>query len=188
MARPEGIEPPTLCLEGRRSIRLSYGRAVHYCNPTIERALRVSDLRTICHSHPISSADAPSSEESTGCQTQRAEYPCTTALFFMFYSPNLILLRGQISQHRFLLDLLHVPKLVLEAVSALRLSNVTYASLYRKRCIAVSQSGWQRAYHSVSGQKLWPGSGTRLRQRLSLFRLAAGFRGRRFCRPRCRAS
>ena len=27
MARPEGIEPPTLCLEGRRSIRLSYGRA-----------------------------------------------------------------------------------------------------------------------------------------------------------------
>ena len=26
MARPEGIEPPTLCLEGRRSIRLSYGR------------------------------------------------------------------------------------------------------------------------------------------------------------------
>src|ERR1700704_3589290 len=27
LARPEGIEPPTLCLEGRRSIRLSYGRA-----------------------------------------------------------------------------------------------------------------------------------------------------------------
>ncbi len=27
VARPEGIEPPTLCLEGRRSIRLSYGRA-----------------------------------------------------------------------------------------------------------------------------------------------------------------
>ena len=26
MARPEGFEPPTLCLEGRRSIRLSYGR------------------------------------------------------------------------------------------------------------------------------------------------------------------
>ena len=26
VARPEGIEPPTLCLEGRRSIRLSYGR------------------------------------------------------------------------------------------------------------------------------------------------------------------
>jgi hypothetical protein len=31
MARPEGIEPPTLCLEGRRSIRLSYGRAVRIC-------------------------------------------------------------------------------------------------------------------------------------------------------------
>jgi hypothetical protein len=27
VARPEGIEPPTLCLEGRRSIHLSYGRA-----------------------------------------------------------------------------------------------------------------------------------------------------------------
>ena len=26
MARPEGFEPPTLCLEGRRSIHLSYGR------------------------------------------------------------------------------------------------------------------------------------------------------------------
>jgi hypothetical protein len=26
VARPEGFEPPTLCLEGRRSIRLSYGR------------------------------------------------------------------------------------------------------------------------------------------------------------------
>ncbi len=26
MARPEGFEPPTLCLEGRRSFRLSYGR------------------------------------------------------------------------------------------------------------------------------------------------------------------
>jgi hypothetical protein len=26
MARPEGFEPPTLCLEGRRSFQLSYGR------------------------------------------------------------------------------------------------------------------------------------------------------------------
>ena len=28
VARPEGFEPPTLCLEGRRSIRLSYGRTL----------------------------------------------------------------------------------------------------------------------------------------------------------------
>ena len=32
MARPEGFEPPTLCLEGRCSIRLSYGRIFGYPN------------------------------------------------------------------------------------------------------------------------------------------------------------
>ena len=26
LVRPEGLEPPTLCLEGRRSVPLSYGR------------------------------------------------------------------------------------------------------------------------------------------------------------------
>ena len=35
VARPEGIEPPTLCLEGRRSIRLSYGRTVQSILPSI---------------------------------------------------------------------------------------------------------------------------------------------------------
>jgi hypothetical protein len=33
VARPEGFEPPTLCLEGRRSIQLSYGRTVQSILP-----------------------------------------------------------------------------------------------------------------------------------------------------------
>lgn len=33
LARPGRLELPTLCLEGRRSIRLSYGRLLH-SNPT----------------------------------------------------------------------------------------------------------------------------------------------------------
>ena len=32
LARPEGFEPPTLCLEGRRSFQLSYGRDVEFNN------------------------------------------------------------------------------------------------------------------------------------------------------------
>jgi hypothetical protein len=36
MARPEGLEPPTLCFEGRCSIQLSYGRAAYLCNPITE--------------------------------------------------------------------------------------------------------------------------------------------------------
>ena len=43
MARPEGFEPPTSWFEAKRSIRLSYGRAV---SETIERrdALRLREL------------------------------------------------------------------------------------------------------------------------------------------------
>ena len=40
MARPGRLELPTLCLEGRRSIQLSYGR-VDYCNSITE--LETSD-------------------------------------------------------------------------------------------------------------------------------------------------
>jgi hypothetical protein len=36
MARLEGLEPPTLCFEGRCSIQLSYRRVRAPLNPTIE--------------------------------------------------------------------------------------------------------------------------------------------------------
>ena len=36
MARPEGFEPPTRCLEGSRSIHLSYGRMRGRCRPQRE--------------------------------------------------------------------------------------------------------------------------------------------------------
>jgi hypothetical protein len=39
MARPARLERATLCLEGRCSIQLSYGRAVNYCNSIIELAV-----------------------------------------------------------------------------------------------------------------------------------------------------
>jgi hypothetical protein len=47
LARPEGLEPPTRCLEGSRSVQLSYGRgsdaerlpasAVHHTTDGVER-------------------------------------------------------------------------------------------------------------------------------------------------------
>src|ERR1700758_295275 len=43
LARLEGLEPPTLCFEGRCSIQLSYRRAVCFCNRITELAAWESD-------------------------------------------------------------------------------------------------------------------------------------------------
>ena len=43
MARLEGVEPPTLCFEGRCSIQLSYRRNVCFCNLITELAACDSD-------------------------------------------------------------------------------------------------------------------------------------------------
>ena len=43
MARPARLERATLCLEGRRSIQLSYGR-VAYCNSIIALEVVAFDL------------------------------------------------------------------------------------------------------------------------------------------------
>src|SRR5579862_7523502 len=44
LARPEGLEPPTLCFEGRCSIQLSYGRTVWFCNLITVLAASDSDF------------------------------------------------------------------------------------------------------------------------------------------------
>jgi hypothetical protein len=41
VARPEGFEPPTLCLEGRRSFQLSYGRVNHSDSKTFVPRRRI---------------------------------------------------------------------------------------------------------------------------------------------------
>ena len=46
VARPEGFEPPTLCLEGRRSFQLSYGRTATYHN-RITALQRLSLTRSV---------------------------------------------------------------------------------------------------------------------------------------------
>ncbi len=42
VARPGRLELPTLCLEGRRSIQLSYGRIVYYLDFRTFLALRIT--------------------------------------------------------------------------------------------------------------------------------------------------
>lgn len=61
VARPEGLEPPTRCLEGSRSIHLSYGR------------VKASD-RGAAPAHGTRDAVALSMERPTGLE------PATTSL------------------------------------------------------------------------------------------------------------
>ena len=47
MARPEGFEPPTLCLEGRRSFQLSYGRVTIDSKTFVPRGHAILDALVI---------------------------------------------------------------------------------------------------------------------------------------------
>ena len=84
MARPEGLEPPTRCLEGSRSIQLSYGRmradaAVRTDEHYSRRVRHVKALRIARPGRLTTRATAPRAgkgrmERATGLE------PATTSL------------------------------------------------------------------------------------------------------------